>query len=88
MHPVTIATKTVKTWVIKAENVRDFAFVSSRRFGLNVIGVKMNDGGTGVTQSMWLKVSDCLWYKYSTKAVAHTLKWFSHYTFDYLYPTA
>ncbi|MBT8219691.1 MAG: M1 family peptidase, partial [Bacteroidia bacterium] len=37
---------------------------------------------------MYIKEGDCLWSQYSTKAVAHTIKWYSHYTFDYPYPIA
>ena len=100
LHPVIIATKeeaeermkgkatSTKTWTYKAKNVRDFAFASSRRFIWDALGVKMSDGRTVMAQSMWVKEGDCLWSKYSTKAVAHTLKWYSHYTFDYPYPVA
>jgi len=100
LHPVTIATyeeaeeriqdksEKYKTWIFEAENVRDFAFASSRRFIWDALGVKMSDGRTVMAQSMWTKEGDCVWSKYSTKAVAHTIKWYSHYTFDYPYPTA
>ncbi len=100
LHPVTIATydeaekriqsKSDKeqTWIFHADNVRDFAFASSRRFIWDALGVPMSDGRTVMAQSMWTKEGDCLWSKYSTKAVAHTIKWYSHYTFDYPYPTA
>ena len=81
------ATKT-KTWHYKAENVRDFGWASSRRFIWDALGVPMKDGRTVMAQSMWVKEGDCLWSKYSTKAVAHTVKWFSHYTVDYPYPVA
>lgn len=77
-----------KTWKFKAENVRDFAFATSRRFIWDALGVKMSDGSTVMAQSMWVPEGDCLWKKYSTKAVAHTVKWYSHYTFDYPYPVA
>ncbi len=77
-----------KTWKFKADNVRDFAFASSRRFIWDAMGVKMSDGRTVVAQSMWVPEGDCLWKKFSTKAVAHTIKWYSHYTFDYPYPVA
>ncbi len=77
-----------KTWTFKADNVRDFAFATSRRFIWDAIGVPMKDGRTVMAQSMWVKEGDCLWSQYSTKAVAHTVKWFSHYTIDYPYPTA
>ncbi len=77
-----------KTWKFKADNVRDFAFASSRRFIWDALGVPMSDGRTVMAQSMWVKEGDCLWSQYSTKAVAHTIKWYSHYTFDYPYPVA
>ncbi len=77
-----------KTWKFKADNVRDFAFATSRRFIWDALGVKMADGRTVMAQSMWVPEGDCLWKKFSTKAVAHTIKWYSHYTFDYPYPVA
>ena len=77
-----------QTWQFKAQNVRDFGFASSRRFIWDALGVKMSDGRTVMAQSMWVPEGDCLWKKFSTKAVAHTIKWFSHYTFDYPYPVA
>jgi hypothetical protein len=100
LHPVTIATleeaekrmedksTKTKTWKFKANNVRDFAFATSRRFIWDALGVPMSDGRTVMAMSMWTKEGDCLWNKYSTKAVAHTIKWYSHYTFDYPYPVA
>ena len=77
-----------KTWHFKAQNVRDFAFATSRRFIWDAMGVKMQDGRVVMAQSMWVPEGDCLWKQYSTKAVAHTIKWYSHYTFDYPYPVA
>ena len=77
-----------KTWKFKADNVRDFAFATSRRFIWDALGVPLSNGKTAMAMSMWVKEGDCLWSKYSTKAVAHTLKWYSHYTFDYPYPVA
>ena len=100
LHPVMISTQEEaenrsesrsdkkQTWHYKADNVRDFAFASSRRFIWDALGVKMQDGRTVMAQSMWTKEGDCLWSKYSTKAVAHTIKWYSHYLFDYPYPVA
>jgi len=99
-QPVTIATleeaedrmkeksSKTKTWKFSAKNVRDFAFATSRRFVWDAMGVPMSDGRTVIAQSMWFKEGDCLWSQYSTKAVAHTVKWFSHYTIDYPYPVA
>lgn len=77
-----------KTWKFKAMNVRDFAFASSRRFIWDAMGVKMESGKTVMAMSMYVKEGDCLWSKFSTEAVAHTLKWYSHYTFEYPYPVA
>ena len=77
-----------QTWTFRAENVRDFAFATSRRFIWDAMGVPMEDGRTVMAQSMWVPEGDCLWKKFSTKAVAHTIKWYSHYTFDYPYPVA
>jgi hypothetical protein len=77
-----------KTWTFSAENVRDFAFASSRRFLWDAMGVPMKDDRIVMAQSMWVPEGDCLWSKFSTKAIAHTIKWYSHYTFDYPYPVA
>ncbi len=79
--------KEEKTWHFKAENVRDFAFASSRKFIWDAMAVKQGDR-TIMAMSMYPKEGNPLWEKYSTKAVAHTLKWYSHYTFDYPYPVA
>ena len=81
------STKT-QTWSFHAENVRDFAFASSRRFIWDAMGVKMSDGKVVKAMSMYVKEGNPLWERYSTKAVAHTVKWYSHYTFDYPYPVA
>ena len=80
--------KTLKTWKFKAENVRDFAFASSRKFIWDAMAVRQSDGSVVMAMSMYPKEGNPLWEQYSTKAVAHTLKWFSHYTFDYPYPVA
>jgi hypothetical protein len=77
-----------KTWKFAAENVRDFAFASSRKFIWDAMGVEQSDGSVVMAMSMYPKEGNPLWERYSTKAVAHTLKWYSHYTFDYPYPVA
>lgn len=77
-----------KTWHFKAKNVRDFAFASSRKFIWDAMGVEQSDGSVVMAMSMYPKEGNPLWEKYSTKSVAHTLKWYSHYTFDYPYPVA
>ncbi len=80
--------KKTKTWQFKADNVRDFAFATSRKFIWDAMGVKQSDGRVVLAMSMYPKEGNPLWGQYSTKAVAHTLKWYSHYTFDYPYPCA
>lgn len=76
------------TWHFTAENVRDFAFASSRKFIWDAMAVKQSDGTTVMAMSMYPKEGNPLWERFSTKAVAHTLKWYSHYTFPYPYPVA
>ncbi len=76
-----------KTWEFQAENVRDFAFCSSRKFIWDAMGVPMGDR-TVLAMSYYPKEGNPLWEQYSTRVVAHTLEWYSHYTFDYPYPVA
>jgi len=76
-----------KTWVYKAENVRDFAWTSSRKFIWDAMAVKQ--GGKDVmAMSYYAKEANPLWEQYSTRVVAHTIKSYSSHTFDYPYPTA
>jgi hypothetical protein len=76
-----------KTWVFHAENVRDFAFASSRKFLWDAQG--HNAGGNPVmAMSFYPKEGNPLWEKYSTHAIIHTLNVYSRYTFQYPYPVA
>ena len=59
------ATTQYQSWKFKADNVRDFAFATSRRFIWDAMGVKMSDGRTVMAQSMWVPEGDCLWKKFS-----------------------
>ena len=76
-----------KTWKFKAENVRDFGISTSRKFILDMMAVKLNEK-TVMAVSLYPKEGNPLWEQYSTRAVAHTLKSYSQYTFDYPYPKA
>ncbi len=76
-----------RTWIFKAENVRDFAFASSKKFIWDAMGVKFGDR-TVMAMSFYPKEGNPLWEKYSTNVVAHTLRVYSRYTFDYPYPVA
>ncbi|MBC5835333.1 M1 family metallopeptidase [Flavobacterium sp. F372] len=76
-----------KTWHLKAENVRDFAFSTSRKFILDAMAVQVGNNKP-MAISLYPKEANPLWENLSTKAVAHTLKTYSKYTFDYPYPKA
>ena len=76
-----------KTWKLKAENVRDFGFATSRKFIYDMQAVKIGDKDV-MAISMYPKEGNPLWEEYSTKAVAHTLRSYSDHTFDYPYPKA
>jgi hypothetical protein len=79
--------KKKSTWEFAAENVRDFAFATSRKFIWDAMAVKMNDK-TPLAQSLYPKEGNPLWGKESTMAIKNTLEIYSARTFDYPYPTA
>lgn len=79
--------KATKTWKFKATNVRDFGISTSRKFILDAMAVKLG-GKTVMATSIYPKEGNPLWEKFSTRAVAHTLKSYSSHTFDYPYPKA
>jgi hypothetical protein len=79
--------KTKKTWEFHAENVRDFAFASSRKFIWDAQGVKIG-GKTPLAMSFYPKEGNPLWEKESTKAVKNTIEMYSKFTIDYPYPVA
>ena len=79
--------KEKKTWHFIAENVRDFAFASSRKFIWDMMAVKIGDKDV-MAVSMYPKEGNPLWEDYSTVVVAETLKTYSEYTFDYPYHKA
>ena len=76
-----------KTWKFKAENVRDFGISTSRKFIYDAMAVKTGNT-TAMAISLYPKEGNPLWEEYSTRIVAHTLKSYSSYTFDYPYPKA
>lgn len=77
----------LKTWKFKAENVRDFAFASSRKFIWDAQAVEIG-GKTILAQSLYPREGNPLWEKESTKAVINTLKTYSKYSVPYPYPHA
>ncbi|HEX7902658.1 MAG TPA: M1 family metallopeptidase [Chitinophagaceae bacterium] len=79
--------KTKKTWIYKADNVRDFAWTSSRRFVWDAMGTQV-EGKKATAMSYYAKEAYPIYSKYSTKAVAHTLKTYSKFSIPYPYPVA
>ncbi|MEN9548198.1 MAG: hypothetical protein RIR12_789 [Bacteroidota bacterium] len=76
-----------KTWIYKADNVRDFAWTTSRRFVWDAMPVVV-EGKKSMAMSYYAKEAYPIYSKYSTKAVAHTLKTYSKFSFPYPYPVA
>ena len=76
-----------KTWKFKANNVRDFGISTSRKFIYDAMAVKTGST-TSMAISLYPKEGNPLWEQYSTRIIAHTLKSYSSYTFDYPYPKA
>lgn len=93
-----------KTWVFRAENVRDFAFASSRKFIWDAMAVPgftypptpVRPGGIAdrmyrppvMAMSFYPNEAEPLWSKYSTQTIAHTIESYSRLTFPYPYPVA
>jgi len=76
-----------KTWIFKADNVRDFAFASSRKFIWDAQGVDVM-GNKVMAMSLYPNEGEPLWSKFSTQAIIHTLNVYSRFTFRYPYPVA
>ena len=76
-----------KTWIFEAENVRDFGWASSRKFIWDAMAVDIS-GKRVMAYSYYPKEGNPLWGQYSTRVVAHSLKTYSKYTIDYIYPQA
>ena len=79
--------KSKKTWTFEAKNVRDFGWASSRKFIWDAMAVDIS-GKTVMAYSYYPKEGNPLWEQYSTRVVAHSLKVYSRYTIDYIYPQA
>jgi hypothetical protein len=79
--------KGTKTWIFHAENVRDFAFASSRKFIWDAQAVEVGSKKP-LAMSYYPKEGNPLWGQLSTRMVAHTLRTYSKFTIDYPYPVA
>jgi hypothetical protein len=80
--------KKMKTWHYKAENVRDFAWTASRKFIWDAKSYANEGGDPVMCMSYYPKEAYPIYRKYSTEAVAHTLKSYSKYSIPYPYPVA
>ncbi|MBS1655912.1 MAG: M1 family peptidase, partial [Bacteroidetes bacterium] len=76
-----------ETWIFKADNVRDFAWGSSRKFIWDAMAQNV-EGKKVMCMSYYAKEAYNLYRKYSTKVVAHTIKTYSHFTIPFPYPVA
>ncbi len=74
-----------KTWEFKAENVRDFAWATSRKFIWDAQGFELN-GHFTLAMSFWPKEGDPLWSQYSTHAVLQALESYGNHLFPCPYP--
>lgn len=79
--------KQKKTWKFTADNVRDFAFATSRKFIWDAQAVKIADK-TVLAMSYYPKEGNPLWEKESTQAVKNTILGYSRFSINYPYPQA
>lgn len=79
-----------KTWHFKADNVRDFAWSSSRKFMWDAKGHHQlgSEQELVMAMSYFPKEGGELWRKYSTESVIHAMDVYNRYTFDYPYPVS
>ena len=76
-----------KTYIFRADNVRDFAWGSSRKFVWDAMPAYV-EGKKVMCMSFYGKEAYNLYRKFSTKVVAHTIKTYSKFTIPYPYPVA
>ena len=78
------------TWRFEAENVRDFAWVSSRKYIWDAMGHHQDNDDMPLVMAMsfYPNEGEPLWSQYSTEAVVHTMDVYSRFSFDYPYPMA
>ena len=83
-------TKATRTWRFKAENVRDFAWASSRKYIWDAMGYRQEDRERPFVMAMsfYPNEGEPIWSKYSTHAVIHTMEVYSRFSFAYPYPVA
>jgi len=79
-----------KTWIFKADNVRDFAWSSSRKFIWDAMVHKQDDQKNPevLAMSFYPPEAEPVWSKYSTHAIVHTMAVYSRFSFPFPYPTS
>lgn len=77
------------TWRFVADNVRDFAWVSSKTYVWDAAGyVRPTDGEVVELHSIYPRDAMPLWDKVSTAAIVQTMKTYGRMAFEYPYPKA
>ncbi|MFC1639721.1 M1 family metallopeptidase [Gemmatimonadota bacterium] len=77
------------TWHYVAENVRDFAWVSSKSFVWDAAGFRYEpDGRLIEAHSFYPREAMPLWDSLSTKVIIQTFKTYGRMAFEYPYPKA
>ncbi|MEZ4700533.1 MAG: M1 family metallopeptidase [Rhodothermales bacterium] len=77
------------TWHFKAENVRDFAWVSSKTYVWDAAGYTYRPGQTPIhLHSLYPRDAMPLWDKVSTRAIAVTMESYGKMSLEYPYPKA
>jgi hypothetical protein len=77
------------TWRFTAENVRDFAWVSSKTYVWDAMGYRYpGESRTIALHSLYPRDAMPLWNKVSTKAIAQTMTTYGRMAFRYPYPKA
>jgi len=77
-----------KTWIYKAENVRDFAWTASRKFVWDAMPYTTTDDEKVMCMSYFGREAYPIYSRYSTKAVKQTLVTYGKHALPYPYPTA
>jgi len=84
------ASTDTRTWVFHADNVRDFAWASSRKYIWDAMVHRQDNAEVPevLAMSFYPPEAEPLWSQYSSHAVVHTLEVYSRFSFAYPYPIA
>jgi hypothetical protein len=83
------AGKAPLTWRFTAQNVRDFAWASSKTFIWDAMGFRYSKGGRLIElHSVYPRDAMPLWDQYSTKAIKQTMVTYGRMVIEYPYPQA